>query len=158
MQSFPTKWRLADRDVFIGGHVIGYYYMNRAEFQTIIDEPIKLRAEIEFGLFIGGRPAPKILGITIDRLGVGYRFSDVSDALDILRRISVLVDRFVIVFRHYRGQLDHQSALRARENRNLGQEPWIRGPAPRQDGAVRPALEFKTAILKDLQRLPVTGR
>lgn len=78
---FPLNWRIADRDMFIGGHVIGYYYMNRIEFQTIVDEPIKLRAEIEFGLFIGGRPAPKIFGITIDRLGVGYRFSDVSDAL-----------------------------------------------------------------------------
>jgi len=78
---FPTSWRVDNRDVFLGGHVIGYYYMNRLEFRTIIDEPIKLRAEIEFGLFLGARPAPKIFGITIDRLGVGYRFSDVTEAI-----------------------------------------------------------------------------
>lgn len=78
---FPTRWRVDDRDVFVGGHVIGYYYMNRLEFRTIIDEPIELRTEIEFGLFVGARPAPKIFGITVNRLGVGYRFSDVSDAV-----------------------------------------------------------------------------
>jgi len=78
---FPTRWRFDDRDVFLGGHIIGYYYMNRLEFQTIVDEPIKLRAELEFGVFLGARPAPKIFGITMDRLGMGYRFSDVSDAI-----------------------------------------------------------------------------
>lgn len=78
---FPTSWNMGDRNVLFGGHVIGYYYMNRVEFQTIVDEPIKLRAEIEIGLFMGARPAPKIFGITFDRLGVGYRFSEVSDAL-----------------------------------------------------------------------------
>jgi len=77
----PTGWRFDDRDVFVGGHVIGYYYMSRLEFQTIVDEPIELRAELEFGFFLGARPAPKIFGVTIDRLGMGYRFSDVSDAL-----------------------------------------------------------------------------
>ena len=76
-----TRWNIDNRDVFIGGHVIGYYYMNQLEFQTIIDEPIKLRAEIEFGIFVGARPSPKIFGITINRLGIGYRFSDVSDAV-----------------------------------------------------------------------------
>ena len=78
---FPTQWKVADRNVFFGGHVIGYYYMNRVKFQTIVDEPIKLRAELEFGIFMGVRPAPKIFGITIDRLGIGYRFSEVSDAV-----------------------------------------------------------------------------
>lgn len=78
---FPTRWRFDDRDVFIGGHVIGYYYTNQLEFRTIIDEPIKLRAEIEFGVFIGARPSPKILGISINRLGIGFRFSDVGEAL-----------------------------------------------------------------------------
>jgi hypothetical protein len=78
---FPTGWNVGDRNVFFGGHVIGYYYMNRVEFRTIIDEPIKLRSELEIGLFMGARPSPKIFGITIDRLGVGYRFSEVSDAL-----------------------------------------------------------------------------
>ncbi len=78
---FPLNWRVAERDVFVGGHVIGYYYMNRLEFQTVVDEPIKVRAELEFGVFFGARPSPKIFGITLDRLGVGYRFSDVSDAI-----------------------------------------------------------------------------
>jgi len=78
---FPTSWHVANREIFVGGHVIGYYYLNRVEFQTIADAPIEIRGELEFGLFFGTRPAPKILGYEINRLGVGYRFSDVSDAI-----------------------------------------------------------------------------
>ena len=78
---FPLNWQVADRNVFVGGHVIGYYYMNRLEFETIVNEPIRLRAELEVGIFVGARPEPQIFGIKINRLGIGYRFSDVSDAI-----------------------------------------------------------------------------
>jgi len=78
---FPVNWRFGERDVFLGGQVIGYYYMNGVDFQTIVGEPIRLRAELELGVFISARPAPTIFGTTLDRLGVGYRFSEVSDAL-----------------------------------------------------------------------------
>ena len=74
-------WRLGERNVFLGWQAIGYYYMNGVDFQTIVGEPIKLRAELELGAFISTRPAPEILGITLDRFGIGYRFSKVSDAI-----------------------------------------------------------------------------
>ena len=75
------KWQLGERSIALGGRVIGYYYMNGVDFQTVIGEPIKLRAELEVGAFISTRPALEVLGITIDRLGIGYRFSKVSDAI-----------------------------------------------------------------------------
>lgn len=78
---FPMDRKIGTRSLFIGAHLIGYYYLNRLEFQTIVDEPIKLRSEIEFGIFAGARPAPTIFGVVIDRFGIGYRLSEVSDAV-----------------------------------------------------------------------------
>ena len=77
----PTGWNIGNRNVFIGAHTIGYFYLNRIQFQTIADQPIEITKEIEVGVFIGARPAPEIFGIKINRLGVGYRFSSQVDAL-----------------------------------------------------------------------------
>ena len=78
---FLTSLEVWDRRVFLGGHVIGYYYLDQVQFQTIAEGPIEINAELEFGLFLGTEPAPKIFGIEVNRLGVGYRFSKEGDAL-----------------------------------------------------------------------------
>jgi hypothetical protein len=78
---FATGWNIGNRNIFIGGHTIGYFYLNKLQFQTITDTPIEINKELEFGIFIGARPEPEIFGIKINRLGMGYRFSSQSDAL-----------------------------------------------------------------------------
>jgi hypothetical protein len=78
---FMTPLEFGDGNIFIGGHVIGYAYLNKVQFQTIINEPIEISKEIEIGIFFGARPTPKIFGIEIDRLGAGYRFSSQGDAI-----------------------------------------------------------------------------
>jgi len=78
---FLTPLEVWDKKVFLGGHVIGYYYLDKVQFQTIGAAPIEITTELEFGLFFGTRPAPKIFGIEIDRLGMGYRFSRQGDAV-----------------------------------------------------------------------------
>ncbi len=78
---FLTPLEFGDSNIFFGGHVIGYYYLDQVEIQTIIDEPIEIRSEIEIGLFFGAKPAPEIFGIEINRLGAGYRFSSEGDAI-----------------------------------------------------------------------------
>lgn len=78
---FPTGRNIGNRNVFFGGHAIGYFYLNKLQFQMIADSSIDIRRELELGVFVGTRPEPEIFGIKIDRLGVGYRFSSQSDAL-----------------------------------------------------------------------------
>jgi len=79
--AFLTPWEVWDRRVFLGGHIIGYYYLDKVQFETIGQSPIEIKGELEFGLFIGAEPNPKIFGINIKRLGMGYRFSEQGDAL-----------------------------------------------------------------------------
>jgi len=79
--SFLTPLEVWDRRVFLGGHVIGYYYLDKVQFETIGEGPIEISAELEFGLFFGTEPALKVFGIEINRLGAGYRFSEEGDAL-----------------------------------------------------------------------------
>jgi hypothetical protein len=79
--SFLTPLEVWDRRVFLGGHVIGYYYLDQVQFQTIGEGPIEINAELELGLFFGTEPAPEIFGIEINRLGAGYRFSEEGDAI-----------------------------------------------------------------------------
>jgi len=78
---FPTKWKYGNRSIFVGGHAIGYLYLNKLQFRTIADTLIEIPGELEIGVFIGARPEPKIFGLKINRLGIGYRFSERSDAL-----------------------------------------------------------------------------
>jgi hypothetical protein len=78
---FMTPLKFGDGNIFVGGHVISYFYLNKVQIQTIVDEPIEISREFEVGFFFGARPAPKIFGIEINRLGAGYRFSSEGDAI-----------------------------------------------------------------------------
>jgi hypothetical protein len=78
---FPTNMKFGDGNIFLGGHAIGYIYLDGVEFERVVGEPTELTREVELGVFIGARPRPKLFGIEIDRLGIGYRFSSVSDAI-----------------------------------------------------------------------------
>ena len=79
--SFPTQLKFGDGNIFVGGHLIGYFYLDGVEFDQILGEPQTLTRELEIGLFFGARPKPKIFGLEVDRLGIGYRFSSISDAI-----------------------------------------------------------------------------
>ena len=85
---FPTKWQWAGGNVFINPQLIAYYYANEVEFVTLSQdrEFIDAQVEIQFGLAIGRDPPMKILGFTVDRLGLGFRFSDDLDGIKLITR------------------------------------------------------------------------
>jgi hypothetical protein len=56
---FMTPLKFGDGNIFVGGHVISYFYLNKVQIQTIVDEPIEISREFEVGFFFGARPAPK---------------------------------------------------------------------------------------------------
>jgi len=62
--------------------------MNEVEFVTLSQDRgfIAAQAEIQLGLAIGRDPPMKMLGITIDRLGLGFRFSDNRDGIKLITR------------------------------------------------------------------------
>ena len=83
---FPTKWRWAGGNLFINPQLIAYFYTNEIEFVTLSQdrEFIAAQAEIQFGLAIGRDPPMKILGFTVDRLGLGFRFSNNLDGIKLI--------------------------------------------------------------------------
>lgn len=78
---FTTGMKFGKSNIFLGGHVIGYFYLDEVKFESVIGDPTELDREMEVGVFIGARPKLKLFGIEIDRIGIGYRFSAVSDAI-----------------------------------------------------------------------------
>jgi hypothetical protein len=79
--TYPLNWIIADHSTFISTHLIGYYYTNELEFERVNERPLNVRRELEVGLSFGGRPAWKFWGLSLERIGLAYRFSDVSDAI-----------------------------------------------------------------------------
>jgi hypothetical protein len=78
---FPTGMTMGDRNLLIGTFGIAYVYLNELEFRSITDTPITVRDEYEIGVAIAGDPAFKFLGLTFERAGLSYRFSDNTNAL-----------------------------------------------------------------------------
>ena len=82
----PTRWKIGDRNLFIGTFGIGYVYLNEMEVQSVGSEPITWRNELEIGLALGGDPAFKLFWFEFDRVGLAYRFSDEVDAILLVTR------------------------------------------------------------------------
>lgn len=71
--SFPTPWTLADgRQVNIGLHWIGTSYLTNIRFRLPEFGYTEVQGEYEVGVTLGLRPMAKILGMSFDRIGLGY--------------------------------------------------------------------------------------
>jgi len=77
----PTGWSIGNNHMFIGTHAIGFYYPVSLRFPKIDRERYKTNTELEFGLALGRDPPFDILGLEFDRIGLAYRFSDVTSSI-----------------------------------------------------------------------------
>jgi len=77
----PTSWSTGDNSMFIGTHAIGFYYPVSLRFPKIDRERYRTTTEIEFGLALGRDPPFEVLGLEFDRIGLAYRFSDVTSSI-----------------------------------------------------------------------------
>jgi hypothetical protein len=78
---FPTGMTMGEHDLLIGTFGIAYLFLNELEFQSITDTPITVRNEFEIGVAVAGDPAFKFIGLTFERVGLSYRFSDNTNAI-----------------------------------------------------------------------------
>ena len=70
---FPTRWQLGKGHVFINPQLIGYAYLKEMSFETINQNDIRVRGEIQVGLAVGRDPAIEIFGFPVERAGIAYR-------------------------------------------------------------------------------------
>lgn len=83
---FPTSTMLLDGNLFVGAHVIGYYYPVSLSFKSFESETLKTSGEMEFGLSFGRYPDFDVFGYKFDRVGIAYRFSDDTSAILLITR------------------------------------------------------------------------
>jgi hypothetical protein len=75
--SFPISWTLKDgHQTNIGVHWIGTSYLTDVRFQRPGITFTEIHGEQQFGLTLGLRPAVKFLGMSFDRIGLGYVVAD----------------------------------------------------------------------------------
>jgi hypothetical protein len=77
----PTGWQIGNNNMFIATHATGFYYPVSLRFPKIERERYKTTTELEFGLALGRDPPFEVLGIKFDRVGLAYRFSDVTSSI-----------------------------------------------------------------------------
>lgn len=77
----PTGWSIGDYNMFVGTHTIAFYYPVSLRFPKVERERFKTTTEFEFGLALGRNPPFEVLGFKFDRVGLAYRFSDVTSSI-----------------------------------------------------------------------------
>jgi hypothetical protein len=74
---FPLGFSIKENQADIGAFGVNYFYMNELEiFRPDVEGPISVTTQWEFGMTFGTRTKLKILGITMPRIGLSYRFGD----------------------------------------------------------------------------------
>lgn len=73
--------RIFDRPADVGLHVIYYMHFHDVDFREIGRETLQVHEEFEIGATLGLTRPISVLGLDIDRLGVGYRFGDGLSAI-----------------------------------------------------------------------------
>ena len=69
-----SEWRLLDRPLIIGTHLIYYYYFNRLRFPTADDPQNKISEQGEIAFSLSVKKAIDFSLFDLDRIGLGYRF------------------------------------------------------------------------------------
>jgi hypothetical protein len=77
------KQRYKGQQLLIRPHFLYYWYFNDLDFNRYLNDPVSINKEIELALAIGTKKSQKFLFFTLDRIGLGYRFSGNSQGIRI---------------------------------------------------------------------------
>lgn len=70
-----AHYKFRGQQLLIRPHVLYYWYFNDLDFNRILDDPISINNELELALALGTKKPHKFWFLTMDRIGIGYRFS-----------------------------------------------------------------------------------
>jgi len=69
-----SEWKLLDRPLIVGTHLIYYYYFNRLRFPTANDPDNKISEQGEIAISLSVKKAIDFSLFDLDRIGLGFRF------------------------------------------------------------------------------------
>jgi hypothetical protein len=83
---FPIEFEVAGRPAFLGAQIVGTKYFNNLEFLFPGSPTDDVSNEVEIALTLRARKPYQILGVSFDRIGLGYRQG--SDGLKGVRLVA----------------------------------------------------------------------
>jgi hypothetical protein len=79
----PLSWRLGDRQTALHTQLIGYHYVDEANFNTAQGDTT-LRSTVQLGFAVGVEPAIKVLGFSMSQIGIGFRYGEDFSAITLV--------------------------------------------------------------------------
>jgi hypothetical protein len=83
---FPLNMTLGTRSTAITTHAIAYDYVQEVELGLAGGNPYQIGWTMEVGMALGLDPPLSLMGFKLDRLGLGYRFSEEMRAIVLVRK------------------------------------------------------------------------
>jgi len=78
--------RFRGQQLLIRPHVLYYWYFNELDFRVFLDQPVSINQEVELALSVGTKELNKFWLLWLDRIGIGYRFSEDSQGIRLFLR------------------------------------------------------------------------
>jgi len=76
---YPLRcWSIYGYPLYLKPHIIHFWYFDDLGFNQILQPPVEVKQEIEFGLALGSEEKINLAVFQLDRFGVGYRVGDNS--------------------------------------------------------------------------------
>jgi len=73
--SHKTSWKIDDQNIYVGGYAAIYFFSN-LEFIQADQSTIEINEQYEIGLTLSSRKSINMLGLDLERIGLGYLKSD----------------------------------------------------------------------------------
>lgn len=83
---FPLKLTVGNRSTAITTHIIHYEYVQDLEFSPELGDPYQIGSSTEIGVALGLDPPLRVMGFSLDRIGLGYRFGSDQKAIVLVRK------------------------------------------------------------------------
>jgi hypothetical protein len=70
----PYRIRIFNRETRLANYLVYYLYLDNPNFEQGDEQSKSVRGELEWGLALDFRKARQLMGIEIDRIGLGFRY------------------------------------------------------------------------------------
>jgi len=74
-----TSWKIGDENIYVGGYAAIYFFSD-LEFIQSDQSRIEINDQYEIGLIFSANKSINLLGLDIERIGLGYLHSDSFNA------------------------------------------------------------------------------
>lgn len=83
---FPLKMTIGSRSTSFNTHLVGYEYVRDVDFAPEVGEFYESGTTVEVGLALGLDPPLRLMGFSLDRVGLGFRYGSHQKSIILVRK------------------------------------------------------------------------